>query len=111
MTCPPLAPRLALVALLISAGVTQASDAGTGYAVPRAEAISLSDGRMTYELFETSIEHVDLPGCPADVDEERHFCRLTLAAERAHVFVFALDGDQPLVAIHSYDLEAGLPGF
>lgn len=111
MTHPLFASGLALAVLLMPAGVAQASNAETGHASPDAEAISLSDGRMTYELYETSIEHADLPGCPEGVDEERHFCRLTLAAEREHVFVFALDGDQPLVAVHSYDLEAGLPGF
>jgi hypothetical protein len=95
----------------LPAGLAHASNVETKRALPRVETVSLDDARMTYEIYETSIEHADLSGCPEGIDEARHFCRLTLAAERAHVFVFALDGDQPLVAVHSYDLDAGLPGF
>lgn len=76
-----------------------------------AEPVTLEDGRVTYEIFEHSVEHVDLAGCPEGIDSDAHFCRLTLADDRAHVFVFAFDGDQPLVALQSYDLEAGLPRF
>ena len=79
--------------------------------IAMAETVTLDNGRMTYEIFEHSVEHADLPGCPEGLDEDLYFCRLTLAAERAHVFVFALDGDQPLVALRSYDLEEGLPRF
>ena len=37
--------------------------------------------------------------------------RMTLADDRAHVFVFDLDADQPLLAVKSYDLDEGLPQF
>jgi hypothetical protein len=68
------------------------------------------DGPFTYSVFEFTVEHADLATCPPGIDDRLHFCRLTLAAESLHVFVFALDGDQPLVAVHSYPLEgAGLP--
>ena len=30
---------------------------------------------------------------------------MTLAVDRAHVFVFALDGDQSLLAVKHYDLD------
>lgn len=69
------------------------------------------DGHMTYELFEHTVEHADLAGCPSEFDTETQFCRMTLAAERAHVFVFDLDDDQPLQAVKSYDLADGLPAF
>ncbi len=76
-----------------------------------ADTVELADGRMTYEVFEHSVEHVDLATCPAEFDTEKQFCRMTLADDRAHVFVFALDGDQVLTAVKSYDLSDGLPQF
>ncbi len=69
------------------------------------------DGHMTYALFEQTVEHADLAGCPSEFDTETQFCRMTLAAERAHVFVFDLEGEQPLQAVKSYDLAEGLPAF
>ncbi|HMB13260.1 MAG TPA: hypothetical protein VKN37_04565 [Roseovarius sp.] len=69
------------------------------------------DGHMTYEIFERTVEHADLAGCPPEFDIETQFCRMTLAAERAHVFVFDYAGDQPLQAVKSYDLADGLPAF
>ena len=69
------------------------------------------DGRMTYELFEHTVEHADLAGCPPAFDPDTQFCRMTLADERAHVFVFGLEGDQPLQAVKSYELSEGLPAF
>ncbi|MEQ8903211.1 MAG: hypothetical protein RID11_05560 [Roseovarius sp.] len=69
------------------------------------------DGHMTYELFEHTVEHADLAGCPPEFDAGTQFCRMTLADERAHVFVFDLEGDQPLQAVKSYELSEGLPAF
>ena len=69
------------------------------------------EGRMTYALFEQTVEHADLAGCPSEFDTETQFCRMTLADERAHVFVFDLERDQPLQAVKSYDLAEGLPAF
>jgi len=69
------------------------------------------DGQMTYELFEHTVEHADLAGCPPEFDTKTQFCRMTLAAERAHIFVFDYAGDQPLQAVKSYDLADGLPAF
>lgn len=68
-------------------------------------------GKMTYEVFEHSIEHADLATCPAEFDDETQFCRMTLADDRLHVFVFGIDGDQTLLAVKSYDLDDGLPAF
>ena len=36
---------------------------------------------------------------------------MTLAADLAHVFVFALDGAQPLLAVKSYELGDGFLPF
>lgn len=65
----------------------------------------LSGAAMTYDLFETAIEHADLDHCPAQFDPEAVFCRLTIAGDAAHVFVFSLEGDQPLLAVRSYPLD------
>ncbi|WP_299934093.1 hypothetical protein [uncultured Pelagimonas sp.] len=94
---------LAAFSLLISFGTTglasgpgETSHAGTGY---------LEKGVFTYEVFEQAVDHVDLESCPAAFDPEVVFCRMTLASEMANVFVFAFDGDQPLLAIKSYELD------
>lgn len=63
------------------------------------------EGGLSYALFERSVDHADLENCPEQFDPEAVFCRLTLAAEEAHVFVFAYDGDQPLLAVRHYELD------
>lgn len=65
----------------------------------------LENGSMTYEVFERAVQHVDLPSCPAEFDPEQVFCRLTLASEEAHVWVFDTEGDQVLLAIKTYALD------
>ncbi|ABV93300.1 hypothetical protein Dshi_1558 [Dinoroseobacter shibae DFL 12 = DSM 16493] len=65
----------------------------------------LPNGVLTYALFESTIEHVDLASCPAQFDPEVVFCRMTLASDLAHVFAFRYDGEQPLLAIKSYELD------
>lgn len=77
----------------------------------QAETVALPDGRITYEVFEHAVEHVDLASCPSEFADDAHFCRLTLADDRAHVFVFSHGDDQVLTAVKSYDLDAGLPQF
>ena len=84
---------------------------GVAAAASHAETVKVADGRMTYEVFEHAIEHVDLAICPAEFDMDKMFCRMTLADDRAHVFVFAHDAEQPLIAIKSYELDDGLPQF
>ncbi len=79
-------------------------------AVPTATAAIGATG-FTYALFETTVEHADLATCPPGIDTSRMFCRLTLASDLIHVFIFALDGDQTLTAIQSYDMADGLPRF
>lgn len=73
--------------------------------------VFLPGGGFTYEVFEASIDHADLEDCPVDFDSDANFCRLTLANEQAHVFVFSYDGDQPLLAVKSYDLGDGFLPF
>lgn len=77
----------------------------------RADTPDALEGSMTYEVFEHSIEHADLAACPAEFDDETQFCRITLADDRLHVFVFGYDGDQTLQAVRSYDLDDGMPVF
>lgn len=63
---------------------------------------------MTYEVFEATVPHVDLPECPAVMAQEGHFCRLGLASEQLTVFVFAEDGDQPLTGVRSWPADVVL---
>lgn len=56
----------------------------------------LDGGVSTYDLFEASVAHVDLDGCPAEFDPEVVFYRMTLNNEMANVFVLACEGDQIL---------------
>ncbi len=72
-----------------------------------ADTVTLADGQMTYEVFEHRIGHVDLATCPDGFDNDKVFCRLTVADERAHVFAFAFEGDQLLQAIRSYEFDDG----
>lgn len=65
------------------------------------------DGPLTYEVFDPTVEHGHLESCPAEFDPDKYRCALTLATDMAHIFVFELDGDQPLVAIKSFDLMEG----
>jgi hypothetical protein len=83
-----------------------ATDTGTPKS---AETVTLDADGFTYELFEYTVEHADLATCPEGFDPDEMFCRLTLAADMMHVFVFSLDGDQPLVAVKSHEVYEGLP--
>lgn len=82
---------------------TQAAASGPGE-TQKGGTEYLEDGVFSYEVFEAAVEHADLEGCPAQFDPDKVFCRLTLAADLAHVFVFSYNGDQPLLAIKSYEL-------
>ena len=92
---------MAMAAALVS-GAALAS--GPGETKAGAEDF-LPGSVMTYAVFETAIDHADLEACPRQFDPEQVFCRMTLAAEQAHVFVFAHDGEQPLLAVKHYDLD------
>ena len=71
----------------------------------------LDGGPFTYEVFEVSVEHADLATCPDGLNNDQVFCRLTIAADQAHIFVFSYDGDQPLTQVRSYELEDGVLSF
>jgi hypothetical protein len=97
-----------LLAVLSFATPVAASGTGGG----SAEATSyLPNARMTYALFEASVPHADLATCPAEFDLDRVFCRFALANEQAHVFVFSLGEDQPLLAVKHYELDDDLLPF
>lgn len=98
--------------LALSTGMTTAALASGGGEAPSGEGEAfLAKGVFTYELYEATVEHVDLMGCPAQFDTDVVFCRMTLASDLAHVFVFALDGDQRLLAVKSYPLDDGFLPF
>lgn len=95
-------------AALLTATIAAAS--GPGECHPNGP-LYLPRGALTYDVFEMVIEHVDLEGCPAEFDPEAVFCRMTLANDLAHVMVFSYDGDQPLIAVKSYELTDGFLPF
>jgi len=65
---------------------------------------------LTYEIFEQTVDHVDLAVCPVPLAGPGRFCRLTTHADALNVFVFSEDGDQPLIAVEAWpaDLLVGL---
>lgn len=106
--------RLLAVALLIptfsgASGDPDAStSSGADYAQP-ANTDVLTDGAMTYEVFETSVPHSDLESCPEEFDSILNFCRLTMTDNQLNVFVFSFKGTQVLQAIKHYEIgEDGL---
>ena len=61
---------------------------------------------LTYEMFEKTVDHADLPECPGALAREGRFCRVVLHADALHVFAFSEDLDQPLQAVMEYPLDA-----
>ena len=57
---------------------------------------------LTYKVFEYAVAHLDLPECPSDLAQNGVFCRATAGQDAVHVFVFAQQGEQCLVAVKSY---------
>ena len=100
--------RIAAALLALAAAPALASGPGEKHADGTAY---LEGGALTYAVFEAAVEHADLEGCPAEFDPEAVFCRLTVASDQAHVFVFSYDGDQPLLAVKPYDLGDGFLPF
>ena len=84
-----------LPGLALASGSGESHEGGTAY---------LANGQFTYEVFEATVEHADLEGCPADFDPDAVFCRITIASDLAHIFAFSYNGDQPLLAVKSYEI-------
>lgn len=102
-----------LTAILITAaalGPGAALASGPGESGPE-DTSFLAGSVMDYPTFDRTVVHVDLQSCPARFDPQKVFCRMTLADDQAHVFVFSYDGDQPLLAIAHYDLDDGFLPF
>ncbi len=57
---------------------------------------------MSYKAFEFAVPHLDLAACPADLPQEKAFCRASTGNDAVHVFVFAEDGEQCLLSVKSY---------
>ena len=66
------------------------------------DAMMKDGGALTYEMFETAIQHVNLAECPAALAGEGRFCRVTMHNDAFHVFAFTEDGEQPMVGLRSY---------
>ncbi|SMX50763.1 hypothetical protein [Maliponia aquimaris] len=96
--------RTTLAALVLA---TPAFASGPGEHSPGSGDVTyLGDARLTYEVFEQAVTHVDLENCPAQFDPDVVFCRMTLANEMANVFVFSFADDQPLLAVKAYALDS-----
>ncbi len=106
----PVAAPVAALVLALALAPAAARASGPGERHPEGVAY-LPGGALTYDVFEAAVAHADLEGCPEEFDPDAVFCRLTLASDAAHVFVFALDGDQPLLAVKSYELTDGFVPF
>jgi len=112
----PRAFPLALATVLLSSGVALSSVPGeydvgpttAGVAAPinLVQPRETPAGAMTYEIFEATVEHGDLPECPKALAAEGRFCRVVLQNDMLHVFAFAEDGDQPMLAVMEYPLDA-----
>jgi hypothetical protein len=85
--------RTMMKQLLLTMGITglAATQAGGQAACP-----------LTYAIFELSVPHLDLKECPTGLARPGAFCRASTANDLVHVFVFAGDGDQCLLAVKSY---------
>ena len=60
---------------------------------------------MTYETFEATVDHADLPECPKALAAEGRFCRATIHDDALHVFAFNEDLDQPLQAVMDFPMD------
>ncbi len=61
-----------------------------------------TDCPLTYDIFEAAVPHTDLEECPASMDVEAAFCRVSVIAELATVFAFDEDSTC-LMAARLYD--------
>lgn len=102
MHLPLLATALLMPCLALASGKPTEKHDGTVY---------LPNAAMTYEVFEATIAHADLERCPLEFDSNVVFCRIAMANEQAHVFVFGHAGESPLMAVKSYELGDGFLPF
>ena len=58
-------------------------------------------GSLTYEMFETAVQHVNLAECPDELAGEGRFCRMTMHNDAFHVFAFS-EEEQVMVGLHSW---------
>lgn len=68
-------------------------------------------GEFTYALFESSVSHVDLEECPAQVTATDVFCRATILHDGIHVYVFEKAHDMGFVDMLTFDKGSYTVGF
>ncbi len=56
---------------------------------------------LSYETYEISVPHTDLETCPAAMDAQGAYCRVSVVAEVATIFAFSEENDC-LVASKSF---------
>ena len=92
-TISAFATAFAIPGLAVASGAANRHDGGTA---------CLANGQFTYEVFEAIVEHADMEGCPTETDTDAVFCRVTIASDLTHIFVFSHNGDQSLQEVKSY---------
>lgn len=102
---------LGLVAASFAPSPVLAQAAPAAAPAAEAPAAALTPLVLTYAAFEASIPHADLADCPEALAGADRFCRMTLNAETITVWVFGMEGDQPLIAAQTYDIEELSIGF
>ncbi len=63
--------------------------------------LAFADGHgcaLSYEIYEHSVPHTDMEECPAGLAAADSFCRLSIMAEVATVFVFSEETSCPIKA-------------
>ncbi|MGF1552448.1 MAG: hypothetical protein ACFBWO_08115 [Paracoccaceae bacterium] len=80
---------LSLAALLASASLSLAQDE--------------TPCPMSYAQFEFAVPHLDVETCPESLAGEARFCRVSAGNDVLHVYAFAEDGEQCLIAMTSIE--------
>jgi hypothetical protein len=57
---------------------------------------------FTYADFEAAVNHIDIDECPEGLAEGDVFCRVSMANDALHVWVFSTEGEMPFVSVHSF---------
>lgn len=72
-------------------------------AVLLAPGAAFGDCAMTYDDFETTVPHLDLEACPAEMAAEARFCRAAMALHGVAVFQFEDAGERCVVQVVRFE--------
>ena len=63
---------------------------------------ALAEGVFSYADFEAAVTHINIEECPEGMGGENLFCRVSMANDALHVWVFSREGEMPFVSLHSF---------